>query len=41
VRVSIEDTGTGVDGANLEQIFQPLFTTKARGNGIINVPIDH
>jgi len=34
VRVSIEDTGTGIDPANLDRIFKPLFTTKATGMGM-------
>jgi signal transduction histidine kinase len=34
VRVSIEDTGSGIDPANKDRIFQPLFTTKARGMGM-------
>jgi signal transduction histidine kinase len=34
VRVSIEDTGTGIDPSNLGRIFQPLFTTKATGMGM-------
>jgi signal transduction histidine kinase len=34
VRVSIEDTGTGVDPANIDRIFKVLFTTKARGMGM-------
>jgi C4-dicarboxylate-specific signal transduction histidine kinase len=34
VRVLIEDTGTGIDPSNLDQIFKPLFTTKANGMGI-------
>ncbi len=34
VRVSIRDTGTGIDPANTERIFKPLFTTKARGMGM-------
>jgi len=34
VRVSIEDTGTGIDPSNLDQIFKPLFTTKATGMGM-------
>jgi signal transduction histidine kinase len=34
VRVSIEDTGTGIDPSNLERIFKPLFTTKATGMGM-------
>jgi signal transduction histidine kinase len=34
VRVSIEDTGTGIDPANLDRVFKALFTTKARGMGM-------
>jgi C4-dicarboxylate-specific signal transduction histidine kinase len=34
VRVSIADTGSGIDPANLNRIFQPMFTTKARGMGM-------
>jgi len=34
VRVSIEDTGTGIDPSNLDRIFKPLFTTKAAGMGM-------
>jgi hypothetical protein len=34
VHVSIEDNGTGVDLANLDRIFKPLFTTKDRGMGV-------
>jgi signal transduction histidine kinase len=34
VRVSIEDTGPGIDPSNLDQIFKPLFTTKASGMGM-------
>jgi signal transduction histidine kinase len=34
VRVSIEDTGTGIGPSNLDQIFKPLFTTKATGMGM-------
>ena len=34
VRVSIEDTGTGVDPSNLDRIFKPYFTTKANGMGM-------
>jgi signal transduction histidine kinase len=34
VRVSIEDSGTGIDPSNLSRIFKPLFTTKSRGMGM-------
>jgi signal transduction histidine kinase len=34
VRVSIEDTGTGIDPSNLDRIFKPLFTTRATGMGM-------
>jgi signal transduction histidine kinase len=34
VSVSIGDTGSGIDVANLNRIFQPMFTTKARGMGM-------
>lgn len=34
VLVSIADTGSGIDLANLSRIFKPMFTTKARGMGM-------
>ncbi len=34
VSVSIIDTGIGIPKVNLEMIFEPLFTTKARGMGL-------
>jgi signal transduction histidine kinase len=34
VRVSIADTGSGIDPANLNRVFKPMFTTKARGMGL-------
>jgi len=34
VSVSVEDNGPGVDPKMLEQIFKPLFTTKAQGMGL-------
>ena len=34
VEISIEDTGTGISPENMEKLFQPLFTTKARGIGL-------
>lgn len=33
IRVSIEDTGTGIAPENLEKIFEPFFTTKQKGIG--------
>jgi signal transduction histidine kinase len=34
VRVSIEDTGVGIDPSDLNQIFKPLFTSKSTGMGM-------
>src|SRR5215510_11828949 len=34
VHVDIEDSGTGVDPSDLDRLFKPLFTTKARGMGM-------
>lgn len=34
VHVSITDAGVGIPGENLGKIFEPLFTTKARGIGL-------
>ncbi len=33
VRLSVVDTGTGMDGATLSRIFEPFFTTKPVGSG--------
>jgi two-component system NtrC family sensor kinase len=32
--VSIADTGVGIPGENIEKIFEPLFTSKAKGIGL-------
>lgn len=34
VRLSISDTGEGISPENRKKLFQPLFTTKARGIGL-------
>ena len=34
VHVSIADTGKGIDIADLNRVFKPMFTTKARGMGM-------
>lgn len=34
VRVEIQDTGMGIERANLAKIFKPFFSTKTRGTGL-------
>ena len=34
VFISIRDSGVGMDGRTLEKIFNPYFTTKAKGSGL-------
>lgn len=33
IRITVVDTGTGMDAATLTQVFQPFFTTKPPGQG--------
>ena len=33
VVVEVADTGTGIDGADMDRIFEPFFTTKPEGEG--------
>jgi C4-dicarboxylate-specific signal transduction histidine kinase len=42
VHVSIEDTGMVIRSSDVARVFQPMFTTKARGgNGPFDLPINH
>jgi signal transduction histidine kinase len=34
VKVSVRDSGIGLDGKNVDRMFQPLYTTKAEGLGM-------
>jgi signal transduction histidine kinase len=34
IRVSVADTGTGIDSQDIDRIFNPLFTTKSNGMGM-------
>jgi signal transduction histidine kinase len=34
VRITVEDTGSGIDPAHLDRIFEPFFTTKSTGMGL-------
>jgi signal transduction histidine kinase len=34
MHLSITDTGCGIPQENMEKLFEPLFTTKARGIGL-------
>ena len=32
--IAVKDTGTGITPENMEKLFEPLFTTKAKGIGL-------
>ena len=34
IEISVTDTGEGISAENMKRLFQPLFTTKARGIGL-------
>ena len=34
VAIAVKDTGTGITPENMEKLFEPLFTTKAKGIGL-------
>ena len=34
VEIEFTDTGEGISDENIEKIFDPLFTTKAKGTGL-------
>jgi two-component system NtrC family sensor kinase len=34
VKLTFQDSGTGIAPEDLEKIFEPFFTTKARGTGL-------
>ena len=34
VEISVTDTGEGISPENMKKLFQPLFTTKAKGIGL-------
>jgi signal transduction histidine kinase len=34
VRLTVKDTGRGIDPSDLDHVFEPLFTTKAGGMGM-------
>jgi PAS domain S-box-containing protein len=34
IEISVEDTGEGISQENLKKLFQPLFTTRAKGIGL-------
>ncbi len=34
VKITVEDTGSGIEPADLDRIFEPFFTTKSQGMGL-------
>jgi signal transduction histidine kinase len=38
--ISVQDTGPGIDAADLDKVFIPFFTTKATGHGV-GLPLAH
>jgi signal transduction histidine kinase len=34
VKISVADTGAGIEAAHLAQVFDPFFTTKGSGTGL-------
>jgi signal transduction histidine kinase len=34
VAIAVKDTGTGITPGNMEKLFEPLFSTKAKGIGL-------
>ncbi len=42
VRIDIKDTGIGISKENLDKLFTPFFTTKAKGKGVgLGLPVAH
>jgi C4-dicarboxylate-specific signal transduction histidine kinase len=34
VAIAVEDSGTGIEGGNSDQVFEPFFTTNSTGAGV-------